>query len=140
VPSPPDAPVADCVNFALISCLTCPCVRRLLQDSSKKYTFVTVLPAKKKTARRAKNTLHGCNACTTAVANAARSPIGVSDFREYALYTSAAVAGTAITGLMLGRVGLGVGRHGGVARDGDPSRDRLMLRHAWPSVHRSIIG
>jgi hypothetical protein len=61
---------------------------------------VTVVPDKKKTASSAKHTLHGCMACAIAVRKAVAMPNGVSDFLDHALYTSAAIAGTAIMGFM----------------------------------------
>jgi hypothetical protein len=64
-------------------------------------TFVTAVPARKKTTRRAKKTLHGWIACATAVSAATTIPSGVRDFRDQALYTSARVAGTAIHGFIL---------------------------------------
>lgn len=64
-------------------------------------TLVTAVPARKKTANNVKNTLHGCIACTTAVTKAVKMPAGVSDFLEYARYTRAAIAGTAMTGFIL---------------------------------------
>lgn len=63
---------------------------------------MTVVPAKKNTASSAKKTLQGCIACTTAVAKAVRMPTGVSDLRDQARYTSAAMAGTAMYGFMVG--------------------------------------
>lgn len=63
-------------------------------------TLVTAVPDKKNTVSSAKHTLQGCMACTTAVRKAVAIPSGVSDFRDHALYTSAAIAGTAMTGLI----------------------------------------
>jgi hypothetical protein len=84
-PSPPEAPVADWVSFALMSCLT---YTLLVTVQFKEYmyrTFVTELPARKKTASSARKTLQGCTAWMTAVTNAVTMPTGVSDFRECAL-------------------------------------------------------
>ena len=67
------------------------------------HTFVTAVPARKKTVKRAKCTLHGCTACATAVAAAVKMPTGVRDFRDQARYTRAAVAGTAMMGFMFWR-------------------------------------
>jgi hypothetical protein len=64
-------------------------------------TLVTAVPDRKKTDSNAKNTLQGCMACTTAVKKAVPIPSGVSDLRDHARYTSAAIAGTAIKGFIV---------------------------------------
>jgi len=69
--------------------------------SVKKCAFVTAVPARKKVPSSAKNTLHGWTAWMTAVRKAVAMPIGVRDFRDQALYTRAAVAGTAIIGFIV---------------------------------------
>jgi hypothetical protein len=66
-----------------------------------KLTFVTVEPARKKTASNAKKALQGCMTCIMAVANAVRMPTDVNDFLEYARYTRAAIAGIATIGFMM---------------------------------------
>ena len=48
------------------------------------FTFVTVVPPKKKTTRSAKKTLQGCIAWTVAVAAAVAIPMGVKDSRDQA--------------------------------------------------------
>jgi hypothetical protein len=64
-------------------------------------TFVTVVPAKKNAASKMKKAPHGCIACTTAVAKAVAMPTGVKDLWDQARYTSAAISGAAISGLMV---------------------------------------
>lgn len=54
------------------------------QSNPTKHTLVTPVPTKKNTLKSAKNTLHGCTACTTAVTNAVRIPTGVKDLRDQA--------------------------------------------------------
>jgi hypothetical protein len=114
-PSPPVVPVAGCVSFALISCLTWYSSKYNSYTILGYQTLVTVVPAKKKTASNAKKTLQGCIACTTAVAKAVRMPTGVNDLRDQARYTSAAIAGTAIYGFMVGLLDV-CGALGGVLR------------------------
>jgi hypothetical protein len=63
-------------------------------------TLVTAVPDRKKTVSRAKNTLQGWIAWTTAVAAAVTIPNGVRELRDHARYTRAAVAGTATRGFI----------------------------------------
>ncbi|KAL8985547.1 MAG: hypothetical protein Q9177_004406 [Variospora cf. flavescens] len=57
------------------------CVRRP-SPPKRSSTFVTAVPARKKTTRRVKKTLQGCMAWTTAVKVAAAMPAGVRESRE----------------------------------------------------------
>lgn len=59
------------------------------------------VPARKKTTRRTNGKFHGWTACAMAVKVAAKSPPVVSDFLEYARYTSINVAGMAMMGFIL---------------------------------------
>lgn len=47
-------------------------------------TLVAAVPVRKKTAKRAKKTLHGCTAWATAVRRATAMPGGVNDLRDQA--------------------------------------------------------
>ena len=47
-----------------------------------RYTFVTAVPARKKTHNNAKKTLQGCKAWIIAVRAATIIPMGVRDLRE----------------------------------------------------------
>jgi hypothetical protein len=66
-----------------------------------KLACVARVPARKKTTSRTKGKFQGWTACAMAVRAAATSPPGVSDFFEYARYTSSSVAGTAMMGFIL---------------------------------------
>lgn len=61
-------------------------------------TFVTAVPPRKKTTSRAKKTLQGWIACTTAVMVAASIPAGVRELLVHARSTRIATAGTAMYG------------------------------------------
>jgi hypothetical protein len=65
------------------------------------HTFVTLVPAKKNTMRRAKGRFHGWTACATAVNIAATIPAGVRDLCDQARYTMTSVTGTAMTAFIL---------------------------------------
>ena len=80
-------------------------------------TFVTIVPARKNAASKMKKAPHGCIACTTAVAKAVAMPTGVRDLWDQARYTSAAISGAAISGLMAMR-GCCSGALGGVETRG----------------------
>lgn len=67
----------------------------------KAYTFVTLVPARKKTISRAKGRFHGCTACATAVTVAATMPAGVRDLWDHARYIMARMTGTAMVAFIL---------------------------------------
>lgn len=64
-------------------------------------TFVTAVPPRKNTTSRAKNTLHGWMAWTTAVKVATTIPNGVRELLNHARRTRAATAGIATYGCIV---------------------------------------
>ena len=54
------------------------------QGKPNSLTFVTAVPARKKTTRSAKNTFHGWRACAMAVNAAVRIPADVRELRDHA--------------------------------------------------------
>ena len=73
------------------------------ESGSRWLTFVTLVPPKKKTTKRAKKTFQGCMACTIAVNIPVKMPAGVNELRDHARHASINVAGTAMYGCIVPR-------------------------------------